>query len=74
MKNLNALLVFLRVAESQSFKLAGDRLDLTPSAVSKSIKLKNQIHLVSTTLHPQSPHFTNDGQFFYTRCLNIFRK
>ena len=75
MKNLNALLVFLRVAESQSFKLAGDRLGLTPSAVSKSIaKLETELHTRLLQRSTRKVALTNDGQFFYTRCLNIFQE
>ncbi len=37
MENLNALRVFVRVAEVRNFAEAGRRLGLTPSAVSKSI-------------------------------------
>ena len=75
MKNLNTLLVFVRVAESQSFKLAGDRLGLTPSAVSKSIaKLEAELHTRLLQRSTRKVALTNDGQFFYTRCLNIFQE
>jgi LysR family transcriptional regulator for bpeEF and oprC len=75
MKNLNALLVFVRVAESQSFKLAGERLGLTPSAVSKSIaKLEAELNTRLLQRSTRKVALTNDGQFFYTRCLNIFHE
>lgn len=73
MKNLNALLVFIRVAETQSFKLAGIRLGLTPSAVSKAIsKLEAELRAKLFQRSTRKVALTNDGQLFYQRCLNIF--
>ena len=37
MRNLNALLVFAKVAETRSFTVAAQRLGLTASAISKSV-------------------------------------
>jgi LysR family transcriptional regulator for bpeEF and oprC len=37
MRNLNALLVFAKVAETRSFTVAAQRLGLTASAMSKSV-------------------------------------
>lgn len=72
MRNLNTLLVFVRVAESQSFKVAGDRLGLTASAISKSIaKLEAELGTKLLQRSTRKMALTNDGNFFYGRCRNI---
>ncbi len=72
MENLNALAVFTRVAEARSFTQAAQRLGLTASAVSKSVRRLEQ-ELGVRLLHRSTRlvSLTNDGVDFYERCRQI---
>ena len=72
MDNLNALQVFVRVAESRSFTLAAERLDLTPSAVSKSVsKLEAELGVKLLHRSTRLVSLTNEGASFFDRCRHI---
>jgi len=72
MDNLNALQVFVRVAENRSFTAAAERLNLTPSAVSKSVsKLERELGVKLFHRSTRQVSLTNDGASFFERCINI---
>jgi DNA-binding transcriptional LysR family regulator len=72
MENLNALVVFSRVAESRSFTAAAQRLGLTSSAVSKSIaRLETELGVRLLNRSTRLVTLTNDGASFYDRCRDI---
>jgi DNA-binding transcriptional LysR family regulator len=57
--DLNAMAVFVAVAEAKGFRAAGERLGVTASAVSQTIrKLEEQLDvvLVQRTTYPQRRH------------------
>ena len=72
MRNLNALLVFAKVAETRSFTLAAQRLGLTASAVSKSVarfELELGVKLLQRSTRLVS--LTHEGASFFERCRHI---
>ncbi len=72
MENLNALSVFVRVAEVRNFAEAGRRLGLTPSAVSKSIlRLERELGVRLLNRTTRRVGLTNDGLEFFERCRQI---
>ena len=72
MENLNALTVFVRVAEVRNFAEAGRRLGLTPSAVSKSIlRLERELGVRLLNRTTRRVGLTNDGLEFFERCRHI---
>ncbi|MVW70694.1 LysR family transcriptional regulator [Bordetella sp. 15P40C-2] len=72
MENLNALRVFVRVAETRSFTLAAKRLGLTSSAVSKAItRLEQELGVRLLQRTTRSVGLTNDGASFFEHCLQI---
>lgn len=72
MDNLNALVVFVRVAESRSFTAAAQRLGLTSSAVSKAIsRLEGELGVRLLNRSTRLVTLTNDGASFFDRCREI---
>jgi len=71
-ENLNALRVFVRVAETRSFTEAAKRLGLTSSAVSKAItRLEQEMNVRLLHRTTRSVSLTNDGASFFDHCLQI---
>ena len=69
-EQLNGIAMFVQAAESGSFALAARRLQVTRSAVGKSIarlELSLGVRLFHRTTRRQS--LTEDGQLFYERCV-----
>ncbi len=72
MDNLNALVVFVRVAEARSFTAAAERLGLTASAVSKSItRLEKELGVRLLHRSTRVVTLTNDGTGFFEQCRDI---
>lgn len=72
MENLNALRVFVRVAETRSFTEAAKRLGLTSSAVSKAItRLEQELQVRLLQRTTRSVGLTNDGASFFEHCQQI---
>lgn len=72
MRNLNALLVFVKVAETRSFTLAAQRLGLTASAVSKSIsRLEQELGVKLLQRSTRLVNLTGEGASFFERCRQI---
>lgn len=72
MRDLNGLLVFVRVAETRSFTQAATDLDLTPSAVSKAMtRLENDLGVRLLHRTTRSVNLTTDGASFLERCRNV---
>jgi LysR family transcriptional regulator for bpeEF and oprC len=71
-ENLNALRVFVRVAETRSFNEAAKRLGLTPSAVSKAItRLEGELHVRLFHRSTRAVRLTDDGASFFEHCQQI---
>ena len=72
MRNLNSLLVFVKVAETRSFTLAAQRLGLTSSAISKSIaRLEQELGVKLLTRSTRLVNLTGEGASFFERCQQI---
>lgn len=72
MENLNAIRVFVRVAETRSFTGAAKRLGLTSSAVSKAItRLEQELNVRLLQRTTRSVGLTNDGASFFDHCQQI---
>ena len=72
MRNLNALLVFARVAETRSFTVAAQRLGLTASAVSKSVaRLEQELGVRLLQRSTRLVGLTDEGAGFFERCRHI---
>lgn len=72
MRNLNALLVFVKVAETCSFTIAAQRLGLTASAVSKSVtRLEQELGVKLLQRSTRLVTLTDEGTTFFERCRNI---
>lgn len=72
MENLNALVVFVRVAEARSFTAAAERLGLTASAVSKAItRLEKELGVRLLHRSTRLVNLTNDGAGFFEHCRDI---
>ncbi|GAA5233894.1 LysR family transcriptional regulator [Verticiella sediminum] len=72
MENLNALRVFVRVAETRSFTEAAKRLGLTSSAISKAItRLEHELGVRLLQRTTRSVGLTNDGASFFEHCQQI---
>ena len=72
MRNLNALMVFARVAETRSFTLAAQRLGLTASAVSKSVsRLEQELGVRLLQRSTRLVSLTDEGAGFFERCRQI---
>lgn len=72
MRNLNALLVFTKVAETCNFTIAAQRLGLTASAVSKSIaRLEEELGVKLLNRSTRLVSLTDEGATFFERCRTI---
>lgn len=72
MENLNAIVVFVRVAESRSFTAAAQRLGLTSSAVSKAVsRLEKELGVRLLNRSTRLVTLTTDGAGFFDRCREI---
>ena len=65
-EDLNAMAVFAAVAEAKGFRAAGDRLGVSASAVSQSLrKLEEQLGVVLVQRTTRSVHLTEAGERLY---------
>ena len=65
MRNLNALLVFAKVAETRSFTVAAQRLGLTASAMSKSVaRLEQELGVILVQRSTRLVSLTDEGASF----------
>ncbi|MEI9898894.1 MAG: LysR family transcriptional regulator [Hyphomicrobium sp.] len=72
MRDLNALRVFVRVAQLKSFKAAAASLGLTSSAVSKAItRLEAEVGVGLLQRTTRSVGLTEDGAIFFDNCRQI---
>jgi LysR family transcriptional regulator for bpeEF and oprC len=72
MRDLNALRVFVRVAQLKSFKEAAASLGLTSSAVSKAItRLEAEVGVGLLQRTTRSVGLTEDGAAFFDNCRQI---
>lgn len=72
MENLNALVVFARVAEMRSFTAAAQRLGLTSSAVSKAVsRLEQELGVRLLNRSTRVVTLTGDGVGFFEHCRQI---
>ncbi|AYM14303.1 LysR family transcriptional regulator [Agrobacterium tumefaciens] len=71
-ESLGALQAFVQAAEKRSFKLAGQVVGLTPSAVAKAIqKLEEQLSVRLFHRSTRSITITEEGALFLDRCRRI---
>jgi DNA-binding transcriptional LysR family regulator len=62
-EDLNAMAVFIAVADAKGFRAAGDRMGVSASAVSQSIrKLEEQLGVVLVQRTTRSVHLTEAGE------------
>ncbi len=72
MRDLNALRVFVRVAQLKSFKEAAASLGLTSSAISKAItRLEAEVGVGLLQRTTRSVGLTEDGAVFFDNCKQI---
>ena len=72
MDNLGALNVFLRAAEMRSFTLAGQKLGISASAVSKAIvRLEQRLGVRLFHRSTRTINLTPEGALFMERCRRI---
>lgn len=72
MNTLQAISVFVRVAEAKSFVAAAKRLGLSPSAASKSVtRLEQRLAVRLLNRTTRSVSLTEDGNTFFERCRHI---
>lgn len=72
---LGGIAAFVQAAESGSFALAADRLNLTRSAVGKSIaRLEQRLGVRLFHRTTRSLSLTEDGQAFYESCLRALKE
>jgi LysR family transcriptional regulator for bpeEF and oprC len=75
MEKFKAIATFLRVVEAKSFAQAANLLDLTPSAVSKSISaLEAELGVQLLKRSTRTLSLTQDGAIFYERCQKLFHE
>ena len=68
MRNLNALLVFAKVAETRSFTVAAQRLGLTASAISKSVaRLEQELGVKLLQRSTRLVSLTDEGSNYRRR-------
>lgn len=73
MEKFKAIATFLRVVEAKSFAQAANLLELTPSAVSKSISaLEAELDVQLLKRSTRTLSLTQDGVIFYERCRRLF--
>jgi len=71
-RDLNALRVFVRVAQLRSFKIAAASLGLTSSAISKAItRLEAEVGIGLLQRTTRSVGLTEDGAVFFENCKQI---
>lgn len=72
MEKFKAVRIFLRVVEAQSFVQAANSLDLTPSAVSKSVSaLESELGVQLLKRSTRSLSLTSEGALYYERCRQL---
>jgi LysR family transcriptional regulator, regulator for bpeEF and oprC len=72
MEKFKAIATFLRVVEAKSFAQAANLLNLTPSAVSKSISaLEAELGVQLLKRSTRTLNLTEDGSIFYERCRKL---
>ncbi|AUH00086.1 LysR family transcriptional regulator [Prodigiosinella confusarubida] len=72
MDNLNGLLAFVRAAQSQSFAAAAERMNISASAVGKSVvRLEEKLNVRLFNRSTRRISLTDEGQMFFERCQNI---
>src|SRR5438132_9528449 len=65
--DLNAMAVFVTVAEAKGFRAAGERLGVSASAVSQALrKLEEQLGVVLVQRTTRSVRLTSAGEQLYT--------
>src|SRR5918911_5230759 len=65
-EDLNAMAVFVAVAEAKGFRAAGERLGVSASAVSQSLRrLEEQLGVVLVQRTTRSVHLTEAGERLY---------
>jgi len=74
-ERLGGIAAFVQATESGSFALAADRLNLTRSAVGKSIaRLEQRLGVRLFHRTTRSLSLTEDGQTFYESCLRALKE
>ena len=72
---LGSILAFVRVAELGSFARAGRALEISPSAVSKSVaRLEDRLGLRLFQRTTRALSLTEDGHLFFRRCDGILKE
>lgn len=72
MKNLNAIALFVAVGDTRSFTLAGLRLGLSPSAVSKAVsRLEKELGTSLVNRTTRRVALSTHGELLYERFRNI---
>jgi DNA-binding transcriptional LysR family regulator len=72
MDSLSGLLAFVRAAETHSFVAAGERLELSASAVGKSVaRLEKRLGVRLFSRSTRRISLTEEGALFYERCRRI---
>lgn len=72
MKDLNSLKVFVQVAEHRNFSAAARHMDLTASAVSKSVnKLEEELGVRLFNRNTRAVNLTTDGAYFLDCCRTM---
>lgn len=75
MDEINAISVFVRVAEARSFVGAAARLGISPSAASKSLtRLEQRLGVRLLNRTTRSVSLTDDGLAFFESCRNGLRQ
>ena len=71
--SFNKLQIFVAAAESKSFSLAGEKLNITHSAVSKNISaLENYLNLILFIKDRNGASLTPAGKFLYEKTRDMF--
>jgi LysR family transcriptional regulator for bpeEF and oprC len=72
MRDLNTVVIFVKVAEYKNMTHAARQLGLTASAVSKTItKLESELNVTLFVRSTRAVYLTNDGAIFHERCKSI---
>jgi LysR family transcriptional regulator, regulator for bpeEF and oprC len=75
MDEINAISVFVRVAEARSFVGAATRLGISPSAASKSLtRLEQRLGVRLLNRTTRSVSLTDDGLTFFESCRDALRQ